>query len=65
MEDFISSLCPFIIDLTILMGLGNLPGGVSPDDLNKLTKNGEIMDIVSNPKLQVQWLLKEGGRMVE
>jgi len=31
---------------------GNLPGGVSPDDLSKLTSNQEIMDIVANPRLQ-------------
>lgn len=40
---------------------GNLPGGVSPDDLNKLTRNDEVMDIVANPKLQVGWCNRGRG----
>lgn len=35
-------------------GDGNLPGGVDPEALQKLTSSQEMMEIMSNPRLQVR-----------
>jgi hypothetical protein len=34
-------------------GDGNLPGGVDPEALQKLTSSQEMMEIMNNPRLQV------------
>jgi hypothetical protein len=37
-------------------GDGNLPGGVDPEALQKLTSSQEMMEIMSNPRLQVRFM---------
>ena len=37
-------------------GDGNLPGGVDPETLQKLTSSQEMMEKMSNPRLQVRLL---------
>ena len=37
-------------------GDGKLPGGVDPETLQKLTSSQEMMEIMSNPRLQVRLL---------